>query len=363
VCVSDDDVQTVEIHFYDKDGLDLPPALEKKVERLYFQQAFRRSAFDEIGEIIYPSRALEYYRAGLLETLGRREPSDARTVRLVVDMGFGAASLVLPSVGGLMGMELIALNPFVDAERTYVSSEERKVSLERLSGTVTTFQADAGAGVDVSAEHLTLITSSGEILDGNTALHAVLDLWCRFGEKDSAVVVPLSASQVVERVADSYGRRVVRTGRSRRAICAAAMEDGVGFAASQDGGFVFPSFLAAFDAVMSIGMLARLLIESGQRLDEVVAGLPPFFLHQATIPCPYNKKGAVMRGMAEALADRPVQMADGIKAAIGDGWVLVSPHSTEPTVTLFVEGPDADSADALLAEYKAIVSDLARPGS
>ena len=44
------DPQTLEIHFYDKTGLDLSAADEKKVERLYFRQEFRRSFFDQMGE-------------------------------------------------------------------------------------------------------------------------------------------------------------------------------------------------------------------------------------------------------------------------------------------------------------------------
>jgi mannose-1-phosphate guanylyltransferase/phosphomannomutase len=139
------------------------------------------------------------------------------------------------------------------------------------------------------------------------------------------------------------------------------MGEDVGFAGSQDGGFVFPSFIAAYDAVTSLGMIARLLLASGQRLDDVVAGLPPFFMREASIHCPYDRKGAVMRGMAEAVAHLPVEMTEGIRATVGDGWVLVLPHATEPVVTLFVEGADAGTANALLEEYRTIVTDLTRP--
>ncbi len=360
VCVSDDDVQTLEIHFYDGKGLDLAPVSEKKIERLYFQQAFRRSAFDEIGEIIYPPRALEYYTTGLVDGLGKRDSVDERTLRLVAEMAYGVSSLVMPNVGQRLGIELIALNPFLDAERTYVTPEERRMSLERVASTVGVFQADLGAAIDVSGEHLTLVTPSGRVLDGNESLHAVLALWCHHTETDEAVAVPLSASRVVERIAGDCGKKVVRTGRSRRALCAAAMTEEVGFAGSQDGGYVFPSFLAAFDSVMSIGMITRMLLGSGRTLDEIVQGLPPFYMHEASIHCPYNRKGAVMRGMAEAFAGLPVEMMEGILATLDDGWVLVLPHPSEPVVTLFVEGADAASADEYRATYAELVTGLIR---
>ncbi len=360
VCVSDRDVQTAEIHFYDSKGLDISSSAEKKLERLYFRQEFRRSSFDEVGEIIYPARAMEYYEAGLFDTLGRRDPGDERRIRLVADMGFGVGSIVMPQIAGSMQLELISLSPFVDAERTYITAEERKVSVDRLRSTVSTFQADLGAAFDVSSERLTLVTPQGDVLDGDTALHAVLSMWCASETTGAAVAVPLSASRVVERIAKDTGHPVVRTARSRRALCQAALTGNVRFGGSQDGGYVFPAFLAAYDAAMSIGMISRMLLDSGRRLDDVVAGLPPFFLRQDSIYCPYDKKGAVMRGMAEAVAGLPVEMTEGIRAEVGEGWVLALPHSVEPTVTLYVEGADDASADALLDEYRGLVVDLLR---
>ncbi|HEY3318755.1 MAG TPA: sugar phosphate nucleotidyltransferase [Coriobacteriia bacterium] len=358
VCAADDDVQTVEIHIFDKQGLEVPVSTEKKIERLYMRQEFRRCSFDEVGEIIYPARAMEYYSAGLIDALGNRDDGDERTLRLVADMGFGVGSLVMPQIGGAMRLELIALSPFADAERTYVTPEERRISVERLRSTVTSFQADLGAAIDASGEHLTLVTSDGDLLDGDTALHAVLRLWCEADDSGLPVAVPLTASRVVERIAAETGHSVVRTPRSPRALCAAATVDEVGFAGSQIGGFVFPSFLSTFDAVMSIGMITRLLLDSGKRLDDVVAELPPFFLREASLFCPYDKKGLVMRGVAEAFAGLRVEMTDGIRAEVGEGWVLVLPHSTEPVVKLFVEGADDAEADELLGRYSDLVGDL-----
>ena len=65
-----------------------------------------------------------------------------------------------------------------------------------------------------------------------------------------------------------------------------------------------------------------------------------------------------MRGMAEAIADLPVQMTDGIRAEVDGGWVLVLPHPDRAARDLFVEGDDERSADALLEEYATLVEGL-----
>ncbi|HZL06570.1 MAG TPA: sugar phosphate nucleotidyltransferase, partial [Coriobacteriia bacterium] len=117
VSASAADPQWVEIHFFDSAGLDIAPWAEKKMERLYFRQEFRRAFFEDIGEILYPSRAIEYYTAGMISALGGL-PVAGRRPTVVVDMAYSSASAVLPHVGAGWNVELVALHPFADTEAT-----------------------------------------------------------------------------------------------------------------------------------------------------------------------------------------------------------------------------------------------------
>lgn len=358
---SAEDFQHVEIHFYDKAGMDLPAGSEKKVERLYFREEFRRSFFDEVGEIIYPPRALEYYTAGLVEALGGKL-STGKRMKVVADMGYGMASLVLPQVAAGWDMDLVSLNPFLDAERTYTTSEEKETSGEQLQRTIDVFQADLGVTIDVSAERVSLVSPAWGRLDGDTALHAVVDLWCRYDESDRAVAVSLSASDVVDRIAEEHGRRVIRCGRSRRALSACAQQEGVGLAGSQNGGFVFRDFLAGYDAVMTLGMVLKMLATDGRTLDEVVASLPPSHVVSHPVFCAYDQKGAVMRAVSEAVAGKRTELTEGIKVYEDGGWALVLPHADEPQVLLYAEGASEEEAEKLVRRYAGIVADVVRQG-
>jgi mannose-1-phosphate guanylyltransferase/phosphomannomutase len=364
VNMSSKDSQALEIHFYDKSGLDLGPGDEKKIERLYFRQEFRRSFFDQMGEIIYPPRALEYYAAGMLDALGVsdprtrvRVPMPAETrMKVVAEMAFGMASVVLPQVAAGWGIDLIALRPILDAERTLTSSQQNEPD-EETALAVATFRADFGVRIDAAGERVVLISPDGTALDGDTTLHALVDLWCGNPKSHGDVAVPMTASRVVERIAQSHGRCVVRTGTSKRALSLAALRNDVGFAGDRAGGLIFPGFLAAFDAVMTVGSLARLLTETDRRLDDVVAHLPATHLVEASVACPSSAKGAVMRAMSEATAGLETEMTDGIRVARERGWALVLPDPSEPLVHVFAEGDDADSAHALLSEYTHMVEE------
>ena len=93
--------------------------------------------------------------------------------------------------------------------------------------------------------------------------------------------------------------------------------------------------------------------------------LPAFHLRRASLFCPYHLKGTVMRAMAEA-GQMPdvdeVEMKDGIKVHRDGGWALVLPHSTEPRVELFAEGPDEASAEALLQAFTELVAETVSGG-
>lgn len=369
VNASSRDPQTLEIHFYDKMGLDLSPGEEKKVERLYFRQEFRRSFFDQMGEIIYPPRALEYYTAGLLEALGvtdsrervrTPQPAEVR-VKVVAEMAFGMASVVLPQVAAGWGIDLIGLRPFLDAERTLPQAHYEAHAEEETALGVATFRADFGIRIDGPAERVIIVSPDGTALDGDTALHALVELWCSHSSP-GGVAVPITASRVVERIASGHGFRVERCGVSKRALSLAALHDDVGFAGDRAGGYIFPRFLAAFDAVMTMGAIARLLTETGRRLDEVVAALPEHHLVEASVACPSGMKGAVMREVAQAFSDLEVEMTEGIRVERDGGWALVLPDPAEPLVHVFAEGPEASVSHALLSEYTALVESTVASG-
>ena len=152
---------------------------------------------------------------------------------------------------------------------------------------------------------------------------------------------------------------MVRTGRTRRQLSNLALRPEVGFVGGQRGGYIFPQFMAAFDAVATVGFLIRLLADNGRDLERVVDELPAFHLRRASLFCPYHVKGTVMRVMADAGAADDVdevEMQDGIKVHRDGGWALVLPHATEPRVELFAEGPDEASAEALLETFTELVN-------
>jgi len=356
VCQSPSDPQSLELHFFDKTGLDLAPWAEKKLERLYFRGEFRRAFLDEVGQISYPPRALEYYAAGLTIAVERRLGSQQRRVKVVADLSGGAAAVVLPQVAASWEMDVAILNGIMGAESAAPSGQKDVTSAAELARAVEIFDADMGVRIDPLAERIEFLGPDGTFVDGEAALLTAIELWCRTDATGLPIAVPITATSAVEVVASRTGHEVVRPGRTRRSMAAFTLDSRVGFAGNTFGGFMFADFLAAYDAVVSMGMLASMLGQTGETLGELIAGLPASYRVVEDIFCPTHRKGAVMRAVTEATAGKKTDLTEGIKVFDDDDWVLVLPHASEAFVQLFAEGADSQATQRLVATWRERIS-------
>src|SRR5699024_10080286 len=71
----EDDPQSIVIRFFDSSGIDITADEQRKIERLFDREDFRRVFAAEIGDIAFPARAGEQYVGSLEETV------DVRAIR------------------------------------------------------------------------------------------------------------------------------------------------------------------------------------------------------------------------------------------------------------------------------------------
>jgi mannose-1-phosphate guanylyltransferase/phosphomannomutase len=134
--------------------------------------------------------------------------------------------------------------------------------------------------------------------------------------------------------------------------------DGVLFGGAVGGGYVFPEFLPAYDAIASLCKLLELLAPVERPLSELVGELPrPTLLHKQ-VACSWALKGLVMRVLNERFSDANVDLLDGIKIFDDRGWVQVLPDPDEPLIHIYAEGESEEVSGELEAELRRIISDV-----
>jgi mannose-1-phosphate guanylyltransferase / phosphomannomutase len=175
---------------------------------------------------------------------------------------------------------------------------------------------------------------------------------------EGKAVFPVTVTRLVDELLEGSGLEVVRTQNSLAALTAAAAEDGVVFAGALGGGYVFPEFLPAYDAVASLCKLLELLAPLDRPLSELVADLPASTLVHRQIQCPWALKGLVMRVLNERLAGRELDLTDGIKLFDDRGWVQVLPDPDEPLIHLYAEGDSEEVSNELEHELREQVEEI-----
>jgi mannose-1-phosphate guanylyltransferase/phosphomannomutase len=151
---------------------------------------------------------------------------------------------------------------------------------------------------------------------------------------------------------------VVRTQATLAGLTQAATAEGIVFAGAPGGGYVFPGFLPAYDAIASLCKLLELLATVEQPMSKLVSQLPrPTLIHRQ-VQCPWALKGTVMRVLNERYADGDVDVTDGIKIFDERGWVQVLPDADEPVIHLYAEGDTTESSEDLERELRTLVTDV-----
>jgi len=155
---------------------------------------------------------------------------------------------------------------------------------------------------------------------------------------------------------------VIRTPASLAELTKAAAEEGVIFAGAVGGGYVFPEFLPAYDAMASLCKLLELLAPLEQPLSKLVAELPASTLVHRQLPCAWALKGLVMRVLSERLKDRELDLLDGVKFFDERGWAQALPDPDEPVLHLYAEGRTEEESNELEEELRALVEDVVMQG-
>jgi mannose-1-phosphate guanylyltransferase/phosphomannomutase len=348
----------VDIKFFDEDGMDFSSTKEKKVERLFFGEEFRKVNIQEVGELSFPfHRVVEQYREGILSHINA-EAIRCKNCRLIIDYAYGAASQVFPNILGDLEFDMVALNAHVDEMKITKSKDVFDKSLIRLSQIVKSVEGDLGVMFDAGAEKLFLCDEKGEILSGDKALVVVVYLFL-LTHPGETVAVPINTSAAIEIIAKKFGSVVLRTkSASRDMMEVAAKQERVKFVGERLGGFIFPEFQPSFDAMFATCKIIEMINQSKVRLSEIVKEVPEPHVFKKDISCLPELKGRVMRSLVEDIKEGQIDLLDGVKVSFGDRWILVLPHPMRPIIELYAESPKEKEAQKLLQEYTRKIDDI-----
>ncbi|MBB4704014.1 mannose-1-phosphate guanylyltransferase/phosphomannomutase [Sphaerisporangium siamense] len=348
------DPQSVDIVFMDENGADLSQNAQRKLERVFSRQEFRRAFPGEIAELSFPARAVEDYTRELLRWVDMSGVRDAE-MKVVVDCAGGTSALVLPSLLGRVGVDVLTVNNRLDEFSPTETLAERRRDLQRLAELVGSSRAAFGVRFDPVGERISLVDEMGQLISEERAQLVVLDLVAA-ERRGGRVALPVTTTRVAEQVCRFHGAQVQWTSTALDALTSAAADPELIFAADGRGGFIVPEFAPTVDGLAAFLRLLGLVARTRLSLSQIDARIPQAKMLKRTVPTPWAAKGAVMRSVVEAADGHRLDTTDGVRVIEEDGgWALILPDPSEAVTHLWAEGDDLDVAQALLERWARVV--------
>jgi mannose-1-phosphate guanylyltransferase / phosphomannomutase len=348
-----EDPDDVEILFFSSDATPMTESDQRSVEKVFVREEYRRAYTPDVGDLIFPGRAVEQY-VERLERAADREKTTGTTV--VVDFSGGVASLVASRVFSRLGINAVVMEGFANANVAGAARMNLEEGLDRVSRIVPTVEAAFGCVVGPTGEDAQFVDDRGEFVPPDVMLACLMDRL-----HPTRVVLPINLSHGYAELVESGGGTVEssRTGLGNVAIKAAGV--GADLASLADGRYIFPAFLPAPDCFMTLARALEAFRD--EPLSQTRASFGEHFGNVARerLECPWAAKGRVMRGLAEKFGGDPdAILTDGVKLNVEGGWVLMLPDPDNPVFYVYAEPEGGNGArpKELMGEYVELVRSL-----
>jgi len=350
VQMSPDNPEMIEIVFSEAPGISIESKRERAIENHYFREDFRRASVGEMGEVLYPPRVIETYTNSLLQnwnTVAIR----SRQPRLVLDYSYSAPAFFFSATLDKLGIETVTLN--AARKRQLLAPGDSPVdSATKVGQLVRAMEADLGVILNPGAEYLYIFDEKGEPVPDANLLLLLLQQACREAGAGTAAL-PLHATRHAEALVASTGVTIRRTRFSKAALMAEAARPNMVFAASVDGGYIYPTVLPSMDGLFALGKVLELVSTSDLPLSQMRTRVPAVHVAHAQVACRWDLKGTAMRRMTEKLRSGRISLVDGIKVFLDNSeWALVLPDAEEPLFHVYAEAADDQRAAELIGTYR-----------
>jgi mannose-1-phosphate guanylyltransferase/phosphomannomutase len=351
------DQRVVDIRIVDNQGLNQNTNAERAIERNFFREDFRRAFLNEIGVIDYAYQPI----AGYTEDFIRHVDVSAIRgfgFRLVADFSYGLTADTLTDIFTQLGVDVVPLNARTEESRLAMLQHQFKDNQERVGKIVHAVDAQLGVQLDVGGEKIFLVDETGHVVNDVMAAAVMTEL-ALYSNPARAVAVPITMPNLFDTIGAWHGSRVVRITQNLNGPMHSVSYMNLLLVADGAGNFIYPEFQPAVDGMMATVRLLQYLAARQMSLSQVLAYLPPFYMAQDSVLCPWEAKGMVMRMLSTRFAEQITEKVDGIKVRLDEQrWVHLSPNPEKPRFEIVAEGIDDADANALVDEYRQLLHDI-----
>ena len=282
----------------------------------------------------------------------------SRALKVVIDCGNGAGSVISPRLLRELGCQVIELNCVPDGNFPR-PAEPTPDALDELCKAVQLTGADIGFAHDGDADRVVIVSEEGVPLSSEYTFALAADFI--LNKRQGDLVGTVSTSLMLNDVACRHHAKLHRTRVGVAFVVESMHESGAVIGGEGTGGVVFPELQYTTDGMASIAAIVHQLAESGITVSASVKSRSGYVIYQKKLESPSQKiSEAVVQLAAQTYAEEhqnvtgsgalSLDLTDGVKRVWKDRWVNIRKSGTEPVIRVFSEARTSQQAEVLCNE-------------
>ncbi|AEV67295.1 mannose-1-phosphate guanyltransferase [Acetivibrio clariflavus] len=330
--LSDDNPNKLRVDFMDAKGASISRVMERKIENAFFREDFKRCSGEEISRLNNITDFKNYYVRSILNEIDTDAIRNSSPKVCIVSPSDFVISIVVPMLTDI-GCKVASF------------SSSNLNEIDTIVDKIKTNDANFAAFIDSNGETLVLVDKNGKIVKDDLFL-SLTSLISFKSNPGSKVVVPITAPSIIETMAEKYNGKVVRTKTSPQAVMEQMLNNNL-FKNKEN----MDQFLLNFDALAGLIKILEFLCVKNTTLSDILKEIPDFYVSKKKIFCPWELKGRVMRTLITEKDSEKVELLDGVKFIMENGWALVLPDADLPLCRIYSEGESPSVADMISEKY------------
>lgn len=283
-----------------------------------------------------------------------------KSLKVVIDCGHGAASVVAEQVYQALGADVIPLYSEVDGHfPVHHPDPSKEENLTDLIEKVKQTKADIGLAFDGDGDRLGVVTSEGDIIkpDRQLMLYAeqILEQF-----PQSPIIFDVKCSQHLTRWIEQKGGTPVMHKTGHAFIKSKMLNMNAPLAGEMSGHFFFGKPWYGFDdGVYAGARLLEILSQRDETPTQVFNALPDSVnTPELQIPIDDDKKFKFIDTIkaTNAFDGAEIITIDGLRVEYQDGWGLVRASNTSPCLVLRFEADTSEALERIKTHFRQVIS-------
>jgi phosphoglucosamine mutase len=326
------------LKFFSPLGEKLSDAQEAAIEALL--DAPKKAAGSvQLGRIAHAYDARGAYEGFAASTLGPASGRPLHGMKLVVDVGNGAAVHTTPAVLRHLGATVVVMN--ADPNGRNINLGCGSTDMDGLFKAIKKHKAHAGLAHDGDADRVLMVDENGRLVDGDRMMGlCALHLHAHKRLPKKTLVATVMSNLGFERALQEAGIKVLRANVGDRYVLELMKKSGATLGGEQSGHVIFRGLHATGDGLITALQVLNVMKKTGKKL----SALAGFFVDvpQLLVNVKTSRRVdlATVKPVAAAIAEAEAQLQ-------GVGRVIVRWSGTEPKARVMIEGPSVALVDRL----------------